>query len=225
MLPSIRFVLAVSLVCSPHLFAEEPTAAEKKLTLAVEAKKATVKMNEESTEVPRLTVSYDDPKDADLEPMRGSKLIRHLEIYDASKVTEKGFMVIKSLANMEKLTLGKAKPTAGGLAALKELKNLKTLYLGEAQMSDRGADYLKDIASLKELDLSHTNVGDKGLAAIKSIENLEQLNVANTKVTDGGIKLFADKTTLKLLDVRNTKVTTPTIKGLEDSLKGIKILR
>jgi hypothetical protein len=198
---------------------------EKKLIAALEARKANVDVDAQMGEGPYLVVKFDQPRDFDLEAMRFSKIVRVLQIYDSSKLTEKGFTLIKTIANLEKLSLGKARPTANGLAGLKELKRLESLYLGEAVMGDPGANYLKEITSLKQLDLSHTNLGDRGLQALSSIEHLEALNVSNTKVTDEGIKLFSDKSTLKLLDVQNTKVTTPMIKNLEESIKGIKIMR
>jgi Leucine-rich repeat (LRR) protein len=104
----------------------------------------------------------DNPSDAALEKLQGSKSLEDLTLFYTGVGDE-------------------------GCKHLAKLTTLKNLNLSNTNVGDEGCKHLAAATQLRELILSHTRITDVGLAELKGLKNLEKLRVGETKVTPAAI--------------------------------------
>ncbi len=167
-----------------------------------------------------------DFSDTDMHRIRSMTDLQVLSL-ENTKVTDAGLNHLAELTNLENLNLSGTDVTDDGLAHLKTLTNLKSLALSGTKVTSAGMENLKDLKNLTELYLFDTAVTDDGLKHLESLTNLTILNLARTKITDAGVKHLQQMKKLQNLFLGFTGVTDtglPYLAGMKD-LRGVFLVR
>ena len=96
----------------------------------------TALLDEKATGKARMIAKFDRLSDLDLTKLKGCPLIVELEVIDASRCTDRGMDLIRSLPNLERLTLQKPAITDKGMIAFKSMPRLKSLYFAESRITE-----------------------------------------------------------------------------------------
>lgn len=213
----IAITLAALALLAAPAFAEPDPLEQQAIDIAAKlGGKAVVDVKLE--ESARVAIMLDFATDPMLLLLCKQPCIGGIVIDDASKCTEKGYVALKELPNLQKLVLGKSAITDKGIAAVGSIRPIQLLYLGEAKISDTGLAGLVKMKNLHTLDLYEAKITDKGLPHLAALVKLEELNLSGTKVTDKGIETLATLVNLKLLRLNRTDVTRTGVSKLETAL-------
>lgn len=102
---------------------------------------------------------------------------------------------------------------------LGKLPRLESLNLRELIFSNESLAGLTDTPSLRELDLANTQLNDAGAVHLGRIATLRVLNLASTQLSDAGLAHIGRLTDLESFNVNRTKVTENGLKHLEGMTK------
>ena len=142
-------------------------------------------------------------------------------------ITDAGVKELKSLTDLKKLDIGfhnnSSDQVVEQLAQLKSLTNLNRLSLSWTNVTDAGLVQLKGLTNLRELDLSFTRVTDAGLVHLKGLTKLKTLFLGGKNITDAGLVHLKEMTNLQKLTLRGTKITDAGVAELQKALPNCKI--
>jgi len=147
-----------------------------------------------------------------------------------SRVTDEGLVVLTSLPNLKRISLGRATTDAGmthldgfpvlqfldlagtqvtgtGLRSARHLPALAYLSLQRTRITNEDLAHLKVFPHLICLDLADTPITDSGLIYLQELPNLSSLTLSGTPVTDAGLKHLTAIPQLRWLFLTGTKVT------------------
>ena len=107
------------------------------------------------------------------------------------QLTDLGVAKLAKLTKLRRLDISGAKITPAGLSALKSLPQLERLSLWNCKgLDDSAAPALAAFPKLGNLDLSYTSIGDATLKTLAALPNLKLLYLTDTKVTPAGVEAF-----------------------------------
>ncbi len=210
----------------PAMAADAPTADEQKsIDLVVRAGgKAAIdpKLPAEA----RVSAKFEAATDGTLAGLKKAPHVGAIDVFDATRCTEKGFAALKELPDLRKLTLGKSGMSLARVAAIGQCKELRSLYLAGAGLSDAELAGLKTLTLLEALDISdNPQVTDKGMAAVKTLERLQTLHLGKTGLTDKGLMELKGLDGLRSLNVVGTKVTGDAAEKFADEMPNLRTVR
>lgn len=167
----------------------------------------------------QVAVTFDTGTDLLLTTLSKLPAIGGITINDASKCTEKGFLALKELPNLQKLVLSKSNVNDAAAQILGSIRPIGLLYLGEAKITDAGLVGYGKLKHLKVLDLyNNPKLTDRGVSHLVGLPKIEELNLSGTKVSDKAIVHLKELKTLKLLRLTNTGITKEGVATLEKEL-------
>ena len=107
------------------------------------------------------------------------------------QLTDLGVAKLAKLTNLRRLDISGAKITPSGLKVLKSLPQLERLSLWNCKgLDDSAAGEFASVPKLTMLDLSYTGAGDGTLKSLESMPNLKLLYLTDTKVTPAAVEEF-----------------------------------
>lgn len=140
---------------------------------------------------PRVTGLSADGQmtDAMLEQVSRIEHITSLKLGASSNLTSAGIRHLSRLPHLRHLDLQGSAIADKDLEVMRSLPELDTLTLSWTPVTDAGMTHLSHCERLRELSLNGTNTGDGALAALAGHENIRTLRTGNG-VTDSGIALL-----------------------------------
>jgi hypothetical protein len=205
----ISCILGTSSACADEL--EELTIT------GVLALKGEAKLDEKLDEIARVAVNFEKATDADLVQLAKLPAIGSLTIFDATKITDKGYAVLKELPDLQKLILGKASMTAPAAAAIGTLRTLDTLAINESRLSDAGLEGLKKLVNLRVLVITDAPLTDRAVPTLLGFKKLEELNLSGSKLSDTGLLMLKGLEKLTELRLVRTNITRKGVDALEEA--------
>ena len=175
------------------------------------------KIDDKLNEMAAITATFEVATDSTLERLAKMPALGSITIYDASKITEKGFAVLRELPDLQKLIVGKGLVNDNSAAAIGTLRTLDTLALNASKLTDVGLAAMKRLVNLKVLVILDGNITDRSVPTLLGFKKLEQLNLCGTKLTDTGVIMLKNLENLTLLRLNNTNVTRKGITALEEA--------
>jgi hypothetical protein len=202
-----------------------PMDAEAKLRTAIQQAGGKIDEVERDGKV-FWKLKFDELSDTRATALKGAELVISLEVFDASKLTDKGLGVVKYFPKLQELNLYKPKLTGSGIGVLKSNPELKMLVIGEApKLGDQIADPLKSLTKLEVIDLNGSMISDRTLMVLKGLPELYELNLSNTKVKNAGLKTLVDMPKLKTLQAIGCGMDVATEKVLVEKFPKLSIRR
>ena len=218
--------LTVSLFALSAKPADPPTDDEKKAIDLVVKSGGKAEIDPKLPASGRVSAKYESGNDTVLVALRKSPSIGAIDVFDATRCTEKGFAVLKELPNLRKLTLGKSEMTTTRVNAIAQCKELRVLYLAGSGLTDAELVGLKKLTLLEMLDISdNAQVTDRGMATVKALERLQALYLAKTGITDKGLMELKVLDGLRSLSVGGTKVTADAAEKFADEMPNLRAVR
>src|SRR5262249_44945308 len=106
---SMRFaLLAVFLFALPARAADTPTAEERKTIDAIEKLGGKGEISEKLPTEARVLAKFEGPSDNALAGLKKHPLIGGVDVFDATRCSERGFAALKDLPNLRRLVVEKA---------------------------------------------------------------------------------------------------------------------
>jgi Leucine-rich repeat (LRR) protein len=202
-----------------------PTADEKKAIALVAKAGGKAEIDPKLPEAARVSAKFESASDAALVSLKKAPQLGALDVYDATRCTEKGFAALKELPNLRKLSLGKSAMTLPRAKAIGQCKELRRLYLAGCGLTDAQLAALKPLTLLEWLDVSDNPITDKGMATVKALERLQQLYLDKTGITDRGLMELKGLDGLRRLSVGDTKVTADAAEKFADEMPNLRGVR
>jgi internalin A len=107
------------------------------------------------------------------------------------QLTDLGVAKLAKLTKLRRLDISGAKITPAGLKVLKSLPQLERLSLWNCTgLDDSAASEFASVPKLTILDLSYTGTGDATLKSLAALPNLKMLYLTDTKVTPAAVEEF-----------------------------------
>lgn len=221
----MRFALFAVLAVALPVAAQAPTADEQKAIEAIEKLGGKGDTDEKLPAEARVTAKFEAATDATFAALKKHPTIGHVNVFDATKCTEKSFAALKELPNLRVLVVGRATLSPNGVAAIGGCKELRHLALVGSGVSDAEVAGLKDLTLLEHLSLSENpQVTDKSMATIKGFERLHKLYLSKTGITDKGLAELRPLDGLRTLEVRETKVTLDYAEKFPDGMPNLRMV-
>jgi hypothetical protein len=174
----------------------------------------------------RVVAKFEAATDATLLALKKLPQVGAVEVFDATRCTEKGFAALKELPHLRRLALGKSAMTAPRTAAIGQLKELRDLRLPESGLSDAELAALKGLTLLEQLDLSdNPQITDKGMVTVKQLSRLRLLSLPKTSIGDKGLMELKELDGLRSLHVGSTKVTADAAEKFADEMPNLRVVR
>jgi hypothetical protein len=173
----------------------------------------------------RVSAKFESATDALLLTLKKAPQVGALDVFDATRCTEKGFAALKELPDLRKLSVGKSVMTLGRARAVGQCKELRRLYLAGCELTDAHLALLKPLTMLEWLDISDNPVTDKGMAAVKTLERLQELYLGKTGITDKALTELKALDGLRKLNVVGTKVTGEAAEKFADEMPNLRGVR
>lgn len=102
-----------------------------------------------------------------------------------TSLSDIGLSLLKSLENLEKLSLCGTKVTDTSLKVINSsMQTLTELDLSCKKVTDRGLQQLGNLSKLRTLNLSYTQVSDAGMTALRKLPKLSSLSLRWTRISD-----------------------------------------
>jgi hypothetical protein len=219
--------LALLLVC-PSVLAQDatPTADEQKAIDAVGKVGGKAEINPNLAPEARVAAKFEAVTDKELMAVARQKLIGSIDVFDATKCTERGYAALKSLPHLRRFVLAKSDLTPLRAQAIGQYKELRYLGLVNAGLTNVELAGLKGLTRLEHLSLSENpKITDAGMQTIKSFERLRELYLANTGITDRGLAALKGLDGLRTLNLANTKVTADACDKFVDAMPNLRGIR
>jgi internalin A len=139
--------------------------------------------------------------------------------------TDTSIVQIGSLTELERLSLSGSPVGDSGAAHFERLTKLRALELRGTNVTDVGLKHLKELKTLTYLGLNSTPITDHGLVHLKGLSDLAYLDIDGTQITDAGLAHLKGLTRLRFIELAGTHVTDAGVKGLQEALPSLKIIR
>jgi hypothetical protein len=203
-----------------------PTEDEKKAIALVVQSGGKAEIDVRLSPDARVSAKFESATDGVLAGLKKAPQIGALDVFDATRCTDKGFAALKDLPNLRKLTLGKSDMSTGRTAALAQCRELRVLYLAGSGLTDAELVPLKKLTRLEALDVSDNPfVTDRGMASIKALDRLRMLYLGKTGLTDKGLQELKVLDALHSLNVVGTKVTGEAADAFADEMPNLRAVR
>jgi hypothetical protein len=220
------FALALITTALAQPADKTPSADEKKAIDLVVKAGGKAEIDPKLSAAARVSAKFESVTSADLVNLKKAPQIGALDVFDATQCTNAGFVALKELPNLRKLTLGKSNISAANTVAIAQLKELRVLYLPGSGLSDTELATLKTLTFLEALDISdNPQVTDAGMATVKTQERLQVLYLAKTSITDKGLLALKPLDGLRSLNVVGTKVTGDAADKFADEMPNLRTVR
>ncbi|AMV28386.1 Leucine Rich repeats (2 copies) [Gemmata sp. SH-PL17] len=204
----------------------KPTADEQKAIDAVVKAGGTAEIDPKLPEKGRVSVKFETGADAALVALKKYPQIGSVDVFDASKCTDKAFTALKDLPNLRRLILSKSNLTVTRVNAIAQCANLRDLRIPNAGLTDTEMVGLKKLAFLESLDISENpQVTDKGMATVKALERLQALYLSKTGVGDKGLLELKVLDGLRTLYAGSTKITADGAEKFADEMPNLRAVR
>lgn len=223
----MRFLLALFPLGLMSLALAQPKAAdESSATDAVVKAGGKAETDPKLPAEARVVAKFEAATDAALVALKKHPHIGAVEVFDATRCTEKGLNALKELPHLRRLVLSKSELTLSQAGAIAGCKELRDLRIPGAGLSDFELSSLKKLTLLEQLDLSeNAQVTDKGMATVKTFERLRALYLAKTSITDKGLAELKGLDGLRTLFVGGTKVTADAAEKFADDMPNLRVVR
>lgn len=203
-----------------------PTADEKKTMDLVAKAGGKAEIDPKLSPDARVVAKFEAAADADFQSLKKAAQVGAVEVFDATKCTEKGLVALKELPNLRRLVLSSSNLTAARVTVIGQCGELRELRLPAAGLSDGELAGLKPLALLEALDLSdNPQVTDKGMATVKTLDRLRALYLNKTAITDKGLAELKGLDGLRTLYVSGTKVTADAADKFADDMPNLRAVR
>jgi hypothetical protein len=220
------FVLGLMTTALAQPADKTPTVDEKKAIDVVVKAGGKAEIDPKLPAAGRVSVKFESVTAASLTSLKKAPQIGALDVFDATQCTNAGFVALKELPNLRKLTLGKSNISAANTVAIAQLKELRVLYLPGSGLSDSELATLKALTFLEALDLSdNPQITDAGMETVKTMERLQVLHLAKTGITDKGLLALKPLDGLRALNVVGTKVTGEAAEKFADDMPNLRAVR
>jgi hypothetical protein len=220
----MRFALLLSFALAVTASdAGQPTADERDAIAGVRALGGRAETDPRLAAEARVYAKFENATDATLIGLKKLPLVGAVEVFDASKCTDKGFAALKSLPHLHKLIVEKADLTPRTLAAIGACKDLRHLGLVNCGVSDTELAGLKSLARLEHLALSdNPKITDRGMAVVKGFDRLQVLYLSKTSITNKGLAELKALDGLRKLSVSGSKVTLDAAEKFPDDMPNLR---
>jgi Leucine-rich repeat (LRR) protein len=206
--------------------AQPPTDDEKKAIDLVARAGGKATLDPKLPAAARVSAKFEAATDATLAGLKKAPHVGAVDVFDATRCTDKGFAALKELPNLRKLTLGKSFVSAAGAGAIGQCRELRFLYLAGSGLTDTELTGLKTLTLLESLDISdNPRVTDKGMETLKALERLQVLYLGKTGLTDRGLMELKSLDGLRSLNVVGTKVTGDAAEKFADEMPNLRAVR
>jgi len=226
----VRFFLATllasGLISAALAQPATPTDEEKKAIDLIVKVGGKAEIDTKLPDSARVSAKFEAVTDGVLANLKKAPQIGSLDIFDATRCTDKGFATLKEFPHLRRLLLGKSEMTLARVKSISECKELRRLYLAGSGLSDAELASLKPLAYLVWLDISdNPQITDKGMATIKTLERLQALYLGKTSITDKGLMELKGLDGLRTLNVVSTKVTGEAAEKFADEMPNLRQVR
>lgn len=203
-----------------------PTDDEQKAIDAVVKAGGKAEIDPKLSAAARVSAKFESATDGVLLALKKQPLVGSVDVFDATRCTEKGLVALKELPNLRRLILSKSDLTPARVTAIGQCKELRDLRLPESGLTDAELVALKKLTLLELLDVSdNSRVTDKGLATIKTFDRLRALHLVKTSITDKGLIELKGLDGLRTLYVGATKVTADAADKFADEMPNLRVVR
>jgi hypothetical protein len=201
----------------------KPSPSEQDAIAAVRALGGKAETDPRLSAEARVFAKFENATDATLAGLKKLPLVGAVEVFDASKCTDKGFAALKTLPHLHKLVVEKADLTPRTLAAIGACKDLRHLGLVNCGVSDNELAGLKDLTRLEHLALSdNPRITDRGMATVKGFDRLRVLYLSKTAITDKGLAELKVLDGLRTLSVKGTRVTPDAAEKFPEDMPNLR---
>jgi Leucine rich repeat len=224
----MRIVLASLLLACPIALSQDPTPTpdEQKAIEAILKAGGKAAIDPKLAPEARVAAKFEALTDAALIAVARQKAVGAIDVFDATKCTEKGYAALKALPHLRKLVLAKSDLTPLRANAIGQCKELRYLGLVDAGLTNIELGGLKNLSLLEHLSLSENpKITDAGMQTVKNFERLRELYLANTAITDKGLAALRGLDGLRTLNVANTKVTADAADKFVDAMPNLRGIR
>lgn len=173
----------------------------------------------------RVSAKFEAANNATLASLKKAAHLGALDVYDAAACTDVGFLALKQLPHLRKLTLGKSAMSVPAVAAIAQCKELRVLYVPNSGLTDSELAALKKLAFLEALDVSDNPLSDRAATAIKTMDRLQILYLNKTGLTDKGLADLKALDGLRALYVIGTKVTGEAAEKFADEMPNLRAVK
>lgn len=219
----MRFTPAVLLILGLNAGVYAQTADERVVIDAVGKLGGNAQIDDKLSTEARVAARFDGPSDVVLLGLKKFPQVGALNVFDATKCSDRGFAALKDLPNLRKLVVEKGALTPAAAAAVGQCKELRYLSLLNCGVSDAELANLKALTLLEHLTLAdNPQVTDKGLATVKGFERLRSLNLNKTSISDKGLAELRGLDGLRTLSVRGSKVTPEAADKFPDGMPNLR---
>ncbi len=216
------FALGLSSVALAQPADKKPTDDEKKSIDLVVKAGGKAEIDPRLPAEARVSAKFETATNATLTALKKAAHVGAVDAFDASACTDVGFVALKQLPHLRKLTLGKSAMSGPSVAALAQCKELRVLYVPGSGLNDTELATLKKLALLENLDVADNPITDRGMTSLKSLERLQVLYLAKTNITDTGLMELKSLDGLRALYVGGTKVTGPAAEKFADEMPNLR---
>lgn len=172
--------------------------------------------------------------DAGMAYLQGINNIKHINL-SKTAVSDAGLKHLKGMTQLQLLIVTGTKVTDAGIAELRKASpklQVEILTFVQEKANDEinkaGGILFSNAGNIERVDFRGAAVTDVKLAELKEFlevwkSSLKELNFANTEITDKGLNHLKGMSGLKRLKLTGARVSPEGVKGLEQSIPGLKI--
>jgi Leucine-rich repeat (LRR) protein len=164
----------------------------------------------------RLNLAYTDAKLPVLPRVQALDLT-------GTDVDDAALETVARMTELRELLLNHGRFTEKGFALLGSLLNLERLEAVRTRLEDGAGETFQKLSRLRRLNLDYTKAGDKTMRALAELP-LEELQLDSTNVTDAAAEVLARMTKLKRLNLYHTTVGEAVYEKLRAALSATKIV-
>lgn len=219
------FALTLTAAALGQPKAPAPTNDEKKAIELVAKLGGKAEIDPRLPAAARVSAKFDAATDAMLAALKKAPQVGSLDIYDATRCTDRGLVALKDLPQLRKLILGRSEMSLPRASAIAQCKQLRTLYLAGSGLTDADLAGLRKLVLLESLDVSDNPITDKGMVHLKVLERLQALYLAKTGITDKALVELKPLEGLRSLSVGATKVTGDAADAFADEMPNLRSVR
>src|SRR5258708_5545148 len=144
------------------------------------------------------------------------KNLKELDL-ENTQIKDNWLESIVSFKKLTKLNISRTDITDRGFVQLGKIHNLEVLMCRDVPLTRSGLNCLRFLLKIQRLDLDNTKIHDDDFENIQ-FENLRELYLSGTPFSDKGLAEFNRFKKLKLLELYGTKVTKKGVEGLRKTM-------